>query len=231
LTVSTPFPPRRESLFVPFSTNFKTKITASPTTYSLTAPQATAYGTLHDAFITKWDVCQDPNTKTKTAVEQKEEAKRLLLVNLRMLAKIVQNSPTTTNAMRIDLNLPQRAAEPTPVPIPGQAPELKVVSIYGHTIRVSLRDSTHERRGRPRGVAGAQLYSYVGTNPPNETEGWTPQGTVTRSIFDVVFPVTVPAGAKVFFTACWYNPRGMTGPACTPVVSNIGYEGALPLAG
>jgi hypothetical protein len=225
------FPPMRESLFVPFSANFKTKITASPTTYSLTAGQATTYGTLHDAFVTKWNICQDPDTKTKAAVELKNVAKRSLLANLRLLAKIVQNAPTTTNAMRIDLGLPQRDFVPTPVPVPSAAPELKVVSVYGHSVRVSLRDASHERRGRPRGVAGAQLYSFVGANPPSATEVWKAEGTVTRSTILVVFADAVPAGSKVWFTACWYNPRGLTGPACTPVVSMVGYEGAMPLAG
>src|SRR5439155_27346265 len=65
------FPPQREPLLVPFSLNFKTKITASPTTCPLTAGQATAYGTLHEDFVTKWNICQVPSTKTKSAVEAK----------------------------------------------------------------------------------------------------------------------------------------------------------------
>jgi hypothetical protein len=43
-------------------------------------------------------------------------------------------------------------------------------------------------------------------------------------------PASVPAGAKVWLTASWINPRGLSGVACTPVLSGIGYEGALPQA-
>ena len=97
------FPPRRESELVPFSQNFKTKIALAPTTYGLTALQATSYGTKHDDFVAKWNVCQDPATKTKMAVEAKNASKSVLLDELRMLARVVQNFPGTTDAMRIDL--------------------------------------------------------------------------------------------------------------------------------
>ena len=59
-------------------------------------------------------------------IELKSTAKANLLANLRMLAKIIQNSPTTTNAMRIELGLPQRGATPTPVPAPGTPFKFKV---------------------------------------------------------------------------------------------------------
>jgi hypothetical protein len=142
------FPPSREAELVPFSENFKAKIAASPGDFSLTSAQATAYGTLHDDFIAKWDVCQDPTTKTKQAVELKDQAKNALLGNLRMLVKIVQNAPTTTNAERIELNIPERDFEPTPVPPPADAPMLTVVSVYGRNIRIklSIRSSAPIRR-------------------------------------------------------------------------------------
>src|SRR4051794_13576553 len=96
-------PPRRESELVPFSANLKAKITLAPTTYGLTALQATNYGTKHDDFIAKWNVCQDPATKTKMAVELKNASKEILVDEIRLLGRIVQNFPGTTDAMRIDL--------------------------------------------------------------------------------------------------------------------------------
>jgi hypothetical protein len=225
------FPPPREAELVPFSENFKAKIAASPGDFSLTSAQASAYGTLHDDFIAKWDVCQDPTTKTKQAVELKDQAKNALLGNLRMLVKIVQNAPTTTNAERIELNIPERDFEPTPVPPPADAPMLTVVSVYGRNIRIKLDDASGAKRGRPISCQGAMVYSFVGANPPAGTDGWKLEGLVTRRSIIVEMAETVPPGSKVFLTACWYTERGLTGPACTPVATATGYEGAMPLAG
>ena len=45
----------------------------------------------------------------------------------------------------------------------------------------------------------------------------------------VAFAATTPAGAQVWFSACWYNPRGETGPGCSPISTNIA-GGAMELA-
>jgi hypothetical protein len=225
------FPPSREAELVPFSVNFKTKITATPLVFSLTPAQATAYGAVHDDFVAKWNICQDPATKTKEAVEIKDTAKDALVANLRMLVKIIQNAPTTTNAMRIDLAIPERESEPTPVPPPAQAPLLEVASVYGRNIRIKLNDASGEKRGRPEGCKGAQVYSFVGPTAPAGTDGWKMEGLVTRPTALVEMGESVAPGSKVWLTACWYTERGLTGPACTPVATATGYEGAMPLAG
>src|SRR5688500_6125849 len=208
------FPPPREAEFVPFSENFKAKITASPVTFSLTAAQASAYGTLHDDFIDKWNVCQDPTTKTKQAVELKDQAKNALIGNLRMLVKVVQNAPTTTNVMRIELNIPERDPEPTPVPPPALPPLLEVVSVFGRDIRIRLKDASGERRGRPIACQGAMVYSFVGANPPAGSDGWKMEGLVTRRTIIVAMSESVAPGSKVWLTASLYTERGLTGPAC-----------------
>lgn len=56
-------PPRREAELVTWSGNFKTKITATPTAFRLTAAQAASYGTKHDAFVAAYTVAQGPETR------------------------------------------------------------------------------------------------------------------------------------------------------------------------
>lgn len=220
------FPPQRESLLVPWSANYKEKIQLSPTTYSLTAAQATAYGTLHDDFVTKWNTCQDPTTKTRSAVEIKNAAKDLLVRKIRELSKIVNNSPTTTNALRIDLGLPERDFEPTPVPMLLDAPVLTILSIYGHNIRIRVRDASGAVRGRPENADGAVIYSFAGATAPVGTDGWKSEGPITRDSIIVAFDESIAVGAKVWLTAQWFNTRSVS-PGCTPVAAVIGAEGAL----
>src|SRR5438270_179544 len=113
--MSTKFPPPREADLVTFTQNFSAKITASAPTFSLTPAQASAYATLSNAF----NVANDKSTRSPMNVTLKNQAKSSLLANLRTLARIVQGAPTTTNAMRDDLNLPHRGTTPSPVPAPG----------------------------------------------------------------------------------------------------------------
>jgi hypothetical protein len=80
-------------------------------------------------------------------------------------------------------------------------------------------------RGKPPGVKGSSILSYVGENAPDEMSQWKFEGNTTRSTLDVEFPPTVPAGAKVWLTAFWFNPRMQSGQACTPQFTNLQYGG------
>src|SRR5690348_5101392 len=44
--------PKKDSLLVAWTTNFSTRITATPATFGLVAGQATTYAALSDAFVT-----------------------------------------------------------------------------------------------------------------------------------------------------------------------------------
>ena len=216
------FPPRRESMFVSFSANFKAKIIAGPTAVGLTTLQATNYGTKHDDFVAKWNVCQDPATRTKMAVQSKNTSKSLLVAELRFLARIIQVFPGTTDAMRVDLGLRVRDVTPSPINRPTEKPVLEVVRVNGRTVTVRLRSAASERRGRPPGVAGATICSFVGSAPPSDIAAWRTEGDSTRTDFDVEFGPGIPAGSQVWLTAYWKSPRLMSGPACDPVSIYIG---------
>jgi hypothetical protein len=163
-------------------------------------------------------------------VELKNASKADLVSYLRALVRVVQNATTTTNAMRAELNIPLRDYEPSPIPVPGAAPILTVKKVWGHQITCRLESATSEGRAMPPGVYGAQVYTFVGDEPASDTQVWVNQGLVTRTTFIIELPASVPAGAKVWVTAAWVNPRGQAGVACTPVMTGVGYEGAEPMA-
>jgi hypothetical protein len=228
--MSTTYPPKRESLLVPWSGVFGTKISAAPTSVGLSAGQATAYGVTRAAFYAAWLLCQDAATKSKGNVALKNAKKTDLVNEIRELGRIIQAFPGTTNAMRVDLGLPERDLEPTPVPVPALAPSVEVKKVYGRYVTVTITDPTGERRGKMQGCEGAQLFTFVGENAPAGADGWKSEGVITRSKVIIAFAATVEPGSKVWITAAYFNPRGLTGPASTPISTGIGYEGALPLA-
>lgn len=218
----TNFPPAREADLVTFTQNFAAKITATPTTYALVAAQATAYTTLSTAFISAYNVAQADATRSPMNVNLKNTAKHNLLVNLRMLCKIVQNAPTTTNAMRLDLGIPQRGTTPTPIPAPSLAPGLVVTQSVNRTVSVRLFDPANPKKtAKPAGVTGVTAFSYVGAAAPSDINLWKFEGNSSLMKFDVAFASTVPSGATVWLTAFFFNNRKQSGPAATPISAKL----------
>jgi hypothetical protein len=86
------------------------------------AAQATAYGALHDAFVAAYTAANSDATRTPSAIITKDDARVALVANARMLARIVQATPSVTNTQKSDLGLTVRVVEPGPIPPPAAAP-------------------------------------------------------------------------------------------------------------
>jgi hypothetical protein len=216
------FLPKRESELLTWSTNFSLKITAAPTDYGLVAAQATAYAALHSTFSAAYLAANDPSTRTPSSIVAKDTAKDALIANARSLARIVQATPTVTDEQKSDLGLTVRDVGPSPINPPADAPGMDIVSAVVRTVKIRLHDSANPtRRGKPAGVAGASVFSYVGATPPAEIASWKFEGNTTRTVVDVEFAADVASGATVWLCAFWYNPRAQSGPACAPVSTNL----------
>src|SRR5688572_12047548 len=146
------FFPSREADIVTWSNNFDSLITATPIPYGLTAAQATAYGAKHDAFVAAHQTANDPATRSPSAIVAKDVAKAALAAEARMLARIIQATPSVTAQQKSDLGLTIRSSEPTPIPPPAAAPDMDIISAVVRTVKVRLRDSASPtRRGKPEG--------------------------------------------------------------------------------
>lgn len=220
--MATDFIPSREADLVTWSLNFSTKISADATEYGLTAPQATAYAALHTAFVTAYNVANDPLTRSPANIIAKNMAKDDLIENARELAAIIQAVPAITREQLASLGLTVRSTEPSPINPPEDAPGIDIVSAVVRTVKIRLHDSANPtRRGKPAGVSGANVFSYVGATPPAEIAAWKFEGGTTKSVVDVEFDAAVASGAMVWICAFWFNPRLQSGPACAPVSTNL----------
>ena len=216
------FLPSRESELVTWSTNFDTLITANPAIYGLDLVQAAAYGALHNAFVAAYQTANDPSTRTPSSIVSKDDAKDVLIASARDLVGIIQNFPGTTDVLRSDLGITVPDTEPTPIPAPSDPPGIDIVSAVARTVKLRLHDVlSPTTRGKPDGVAGAAVFSFVGETAPVELEDWQFEGNTTRTIVDVNFAPEVANGATVWLTAFWFNPRAQSGPAAQPVTTNI----------
>lgn len=181
------FLPSTDAGLLAWSTSFSTQITATPTAFGLTAAQATAYAAAHAAYATAYAAATNESTRTKGAISGKNAARATLKVDASNLAGIVSHTATVTNQQKLDLGLNVRS-KPSPIPAPSDAPGLDVASVSGWTVKVKLHDSaTGSKRGKPAGVSGASVFSYVGATPPNDIAAWKFEGNTGRTGVEVAF--------------------------------------------
>ena len=223
------FIPSREASLVAWSNNLSSLISATPTAFGLTAAQATAYATLNTAFDTAYNTIKNNTTRSPANIIAKNQAKKNLIASARQLAGVIQKYPAITNAQRsaLGLTVPNM---PSPIPPPGTAPALEIGVVSGFAVNVKLHDSASgSKRGKPAGVSGASIFSYVGAVPPADISAWKFEGNTSKTAVQVQFPNTTAAGATVWLTAFWFNPRKQSGPACAPVSTNV-QGGSVSLA-
>lgn len=208
-----------------YGANFGTRVTATPTAYNLTAAQATAFDGKYDPFIIALDAVaaeRAAGIRSGPQTEVKDEAKRQLLLIARELYAFVQDSLSVSDAKKLELGVVVKDFSPTPTPAPGFAPEILVKKVVGRTVTVQLKDAQNAaRRGRPPGVIGASVFSFVGATPPSDISLYKFEGNTGRTTVNIEFPSSTPAGGTVFITGFWFNPAKLSGPACPPVGTTL----------
>jgi hypothetical protein len=211
------FLPSSNADLLAWSTTFAAYITANAAAVGLLPAQSTQYQAYHDDFDAKLAVSANPATRTRGTIEATGASRTTLKAYARELARIVNAFPATTNQQRLDMGLNPRAGEATPINPPTEPPALEVLGAIGRILKLRLHAINSAGRGKPDGVAGASVFSFVGAAPPPDITEWVFQGSTTRTSFDVEFAPTVPAGAQVWLCAFWYSPRAQPGPASQPI--------------
>jgi len=219
--------PLADESLATWTANFMGHIVPDAVDYGLTPAQAAAYATKQQAYQAALTAALNPTTRGPATILVKNEAKQELIAATREIAMQIQGTMSVTNEQRQGLGLTVRKT-PTPVPPPDAAPKIDIESISGRTVTIRLHDGDVAKRGKPPGVAGASVFSYVGTTPPADPSGWTFQGNTTRTTFTASFN-SGTAAETVWFTAFWFNPRGMSGPGTLPPVqANLPAAASLP---
>lgn len=109
---------------------------------------------------------------------------------------MIQAAPEVTDAQKSSLGLTVRATKRSPVGIPAERPRLDVELRFGSTLRITLRGRDTARRGKPDGIAGAMVFTYVGDVPPDDLSQWSLAGITTRPRVDITLVRTLCPGRK-----------------------------------
>ncbi|MEM1445096.1 MAG: hypothetical protein AAGF84_03515 [Planctomycetota bacterium] len=210
--------PSEEGKLRDWFVNFLGKLSAGlPADYGLSDDEASDFADAANVFTAAYAVAIDPATRTKLTIQAKNTAKDAAVEQARRTVAIVQAWPEMTDVKRDDLQITIRDTTPTPIGVPSEAPELSVESVQGRLLNLRLREPGSTRRAKPGGVAQAWLYLYVGETEPTDFGVFKFEGTTSRTDPQVVVDADVPAGSRVWLSACWANGKGQPGPACAPV--------------
>jgi hypothetical protein len=219
--------PTKDTLLVPYSTNWNTRITATPSAFNLLPAQATAYTALHDPYLAAFAAMSVLGSRSQSLVSAKDAAKASLLFYARELYTFVAASGNVSDANKNLLGVRVRSM-PVPIGPPTVKPAVDGVSVNGQLVRVRLHDAAGEgKRTKPAGVKQAAVYSFTGPVAPNDPSLFKWEGVTGKSVFDVLFPSSAVPGTVVWITAQWLNERGQTGPASTPISATIGFGGVM----
>ena len=215
------FLPSTDPALSTWASNFSSKITATPTAYGLLAADATSLATLTSAFTASLATASNPATRTAVSVASKDTAKVSLVADIRSLARRIQATSTVTAAQKTELGLPIHSPIPTPVPAPSTRPLVNLLDTGGKSHLIRLADeTTPNKRARPVGAAGAEVYSFIGETPPQDLEMWRFEGQATKADF-VVDYTNADVGKTATIVARWYNRKGETGPVSNPITGTV----------
>jgi hypothetical protein len=223
------FFPRKDLLAVDWSRNFRDRLVSDPAAYHFTPAQAANYAQLHDDFAAKLQIRLNPGTATKPATAAKNDARKALEKLMRSMAGQIRARKDISLTAKIAVGIMERKTKQTRTPRPDKAPGIRVLGVVGHAVTIQLTDEPTGRFGKPDGVTGASVFYHVGENPPAARGKWSFARQSSRARLTVTIPASVPSGAKVWFTAIWWNRRGESGPHATPVVAYMSYAPSIQL--
>lgn len=203
-------------------------VTPALATYGITAPKMTQYTNLTNSYVSLLELATEPATRTSVAIDDKNEAKKLLRAASVDLAKIFTATATVTNGMLLALRMNPRVMR-TPRGVPPTPPVVEVLSCSGRLVDIRVHDATSEGRGLPFGAQSANIYSYVGPIPPTDPREYHFEGATGRAKAQILFPDTVPSGATIWLSAQWVSARKQRSPGSVPISFTL-QGGALPVA-
>ena len=207
-------PYRQEDLRA-WGDRFSLTLELDPGGYGTTAEQASIVRLAYDDFAVALARATNKTTNSEVNTRLKNDARKAMVEKARELVRIIQAWPGITDAKRDALGITVPDPEPTPLPAPSAPPTVEVVAVLGHTVKVRLKGGSG--RGKPMGVIGATLMTYVGPEVPTDLEAWCFKQMVSKTTEDIKFPPTVPAGSKVWITAFWFSRVSKTSRAAVPV--------------
>jgi hypothetical protein len=200
-----PYIPAPDAAFDSWLANFSTLLTASPTTYGLTAPDAVIVAGVTTTWSAAYLAAINPATRTSPAIAAKDAARTAAEATVRPYALQISRNAGVTNddKVAIGVNLPNSAR--TPVPPPTTTPALSLAGSVHFQVTLAYGDtSTPTTKAKPPGAIGMELWRFLGTAPSVDPNLASQYGVLTKS------PAVIGHGAPDVGKYCTFWARWVT---------------------
>jgi hypothetical protein len=180
-----------------------------------------ALTTLCNDFEQKLEIADEPATRTKTSVQQKNDSRKALEKDVRQSVKeYLANNHLVTNGDRDDLGLPIHDVKPTPTPVPKDMPVGEVDTSKHQQHSVHVKTGTLTGKAKPPKVHGFEVWRKVGGDPPASDAEWMYVNFSSRSPLLIDYPQT-EVGKTAYYRFRWVNSRNQPGPWSEGYVSAV----------
>jgi len=168
------------------------------------------------ATQSRWETSYESHLNAQAAAQsarrQKDEDRQAWENEIRGQVRKLQASDTITNAQRAALGITVPESNRTPAGVPTTRPVVIIAETkpLSHTVRF-FDEATPNRRAKPAGVMGAEVWVKIGDAPPTNTDELRFIGLDTRTPYVSEFE-SEDAGKTAYYRLRWVNPKGKPGP-------------------
>jgi hypothetical protein len=163
-------------------------------------------------FEDKLVVAEDPNKRTKGAVQAKNDARKVAEKAARgLISEYLTYSKVLTNADRDNMGLPIHDTTHTPAPIPDDMPTVEINTSKHQKHKLHVKTGTLTGRSKPPKVHGVEVWRKMGGDPPKSEAEWVYLNFTGRTTLTVDYPLDL-VGTVVHYRFRWVNTRNQPGP-------------------
>ena len=209
--------PDKDSEAILWMEAFSGGISASPSTYQLSAPDATAIANAVLAFGNALSIASDPSTRTSGTVAAKDDARTAAEQICRQYAILIKYNSGISDQDKIDIGVKPVNNTREPILCPQTSPLISVIAATPGRQTLRYADTTTpDSPAKPFGASELLLFVAIGTTPATDPEQADFYGKFTRNPMAIDFGAADNGKMATYF-ARWAGRRGDVGPFSAPI--------------
>jgi hypothetical protein len=203
--------PKQDQAFLVWALNFTTQLAGMLVRVGFPEAVFQELMALRDVFSEKLTTAEAPVTRTKSAVQAKNDARKAFEKFLRqVIREYLTYNHAVTNVDRDNLGLPIHKSGRTPTPVATIFPWVQVIVTLIRHLRFDF-GGVEGSKAKLEGQHGMELVGRIGGEKPAGIH------ELTLSYFDTHTPLVIGfeegnRGKTFWFAVRWENTRGEKGP-------------------